>query len=111
VRPVVRTGLVPFVNRRVLGAVAGIVGAGGNAGAVAAGFLFRVESLSFQGSFLVLGITVTAASFVALSIRFRVEPRDAEPAAVPGDSASEPAAARDPAALATGLAVAGRGSD
>ena len=33
--------VVPFVNKRALGAVAGIVGAGGNAGAVLAGFLFR----------------------------------------------------------------------
>jgi MFS transporter, NNP family, nitrate/nitrite transporter len=103
-------GLVPFVNRRVLGAVAGIVGAGGNAGAVAAGFLFRVESLSFQGSFLVLGFAVTAASFVALTIRFRTEPREAEVAALDADSA-QPAGADGRASLATGLAVAGRGSD
>ncbi|HOO82847.1 MAG TPA: MFS transporter, partial [Alphaproteobacteria bacterium] len=33
--------VVPFINRKALGAVAGIVGAGGNAGAVAAGFLFK----------------------------------------------------------------------
>jgi NNP family nitrate/nitrite transporter-like MFS transporter len=33
--------LVPFVNKRALGAVAGIVGAGGNLGAVLAGFLFK----------------------------------------------------------------------
>ena len=33
--------VVPFINRKALGSVAGIVGAGGNAGAVAAGFLFR----------------------------------------------------------------------
>ena len=36
--------VVPFINQKALGAVAGIVGAGGNAGAVAAGFLFRMES-------------------------------------------------------------------
>ena len=33
--------VVPFVNKKALGSVAGIVGAGGNAGAVAAGFLFK----------------------------------------------------------------------
>ena len=33
--------VVPFINRKALGSVAGIVGAGGNAGAVAAGFLFK----------------------------------------------------------------------
>ena len=38
--------VVPFVNRRALGAVAGIVGAGGNVGAVLAGFLFKTNSLT-----------------------------------------------------------------
>src|SRR3546814_1188655 len=33
--------LVPFVDRKALGGVAGIVGAGGNVGAVAAGFLMK----------------------------------------------------------------------
>ena len=34
--------VVPFVNKKALGSVSGIVGAGGNAGAVAAGFMFQV---------------------------------------------------------------------
>ena len=38
--------VVPFINKRALGSVAGIVGAGGNAGAVAAGFLFRGSTRS-----------------------------------------------------------------
>ena len=38
--------VVPFVNKKALGSVAGIVGAGGNMGAVAAGFLFRAEETS-----------------------------------------------------------------
>jgi NNP family nitrate/nitrite transporter-like MFS transporter len=37
---------VPFINKKALGAVAGIVGAGGNAGAVAAGFLFKNPALT-----------------------------------------------------------------
>ncbi len=49
-------GIVPFVNKKALGAVAGIVGAGGNAGAVAAGFLFRSESLSYQQGLFYLGV-------------------------------------------------------
>jgi NNP family nitrate/nitrite transporter-like MFS transporter len=63
-------GVVPFINKKALGAVAGIVGAGGNAGAVAAGFLFRSESLSYQQGLFYLGIAVVIASLCALSIRF-----------------------------------------
>jgi NNP family nitrate/nitrite transporter-like MFS transporter len=63
-------GVVPFINRKAMGAVAGIVGAGGNAGAVAAGFLFRSESLSYQQGLFYLGLTVIAASLFALAVRF-----------------------------------------
>ena len=42
--------VVPFINRKALGSVAGIVGAGGNAGAVMFGLLFRplfrIESMT-----------------------------------------------------------------
>ena len=50
--------------------VAGIVGAGGNAGAVAAGFLFRIESLSSEGALLVLGVGVAAVSGLTFEVRF-----------------------------------------
>ncbi|NIR28704.1 MAG: MFS transporter [Gammaproteobacteria bacterium] len=63
-------GLVPFINRNALGPVAGIVGAGGNAGAVAAGFLFRSESLSMPEGLLVLGLVVMGISGLALFVRF-----------------------------------------
>ena len=65
--------VVPFVNQRALGAVAGIVGAGGNAGAVAAGFLFRMESLSTEMALLYLGAVVTVASSLTLVVRFSPE--------------------------------------
>lgn len=73
-------GLVPFMNRKALGAVAGIVGAGGNAGAVAAGFLFKAESISYQQGLFYLGIAVVLASFCTLLVRFSektVEEEDA----------------------------------
>ena len=54
--------IVPFVNKRALGAVAGIVGAGGNVGAVGAGFLFRMESLQTEQALLLLGVCVIAVS-------------------------------------------------
>ncbi|MHB0777652.1 MFS transporter [Halomonas sp. WWR20] len=63
-------GVVPFINKKALGAVAGIVGAGGNAGAVAAGFLFRSESLTYQQGLFYLGVAVLLASFCALLVRF-----------------------------------------
>ncbi len=63
-------GLVPFINRRALGPVAGIVGAGGNAGAVAAGFLFRSESLETPEAFFILGIVVTLCSLLTIFVSF-----------------------------------------
>jgi NNP family nitrate/nitrite transporter-like MFS transporter len=65
--------VVPFVNKKALGSVAGIVGAGGNAGAVAAGFLFKSEGLSWSTGLLILGVIVTACSFSALLVRFSPE--------------------------------------
>ncbi len=61
--------VVPFVNRKALGAVAGIVGAGGNAGAVAAGFLFK-GGLPWPTVFLILGALVMVCSFAAFTVRF-----------------------------------------
>ena len=64
--------IVPFVNKKALGSVAGIVGAGGNAGAVAAGFLFK-SSLAWPTALLILGGLVTVASLLAFLIRFSPE--------------------------------------
>src|SRR6185436_7414411 len=54
--------IVPFVNKRALGAVAGIVGAGGNVGAVAAGFLFKTSSITWPQALTILGVLVLASS-------------------------------------------------
>ncbi|MDE2937547.1 MAG: MFS transporter [Chloroflexota bacterium] len=69
--------VVPFINRKALGSVAGIVGAGGNAGAVAAGFLFRMESLTFGDALLLIGIVVVALAPLAILVRFSPQ-REAE---------------------------------
>ena len=71
-------GIVPFINRKALGAVAGIVGAGGNAGAVAAGFLFRAESITTQQALLFLGGMAVVASFATVLVRFSPAVQDAE---------------------------------
>lgn len=62
--------VVPFVNLRALGAVAGIVGAGGNCAAVLAGFLFKTDRLTWPQAFLILGVLVAASSSLALLVRF-----------------------------------------
>ncbi len=62
--------VVPFINRHALGSVSGIVGAGGNAGAVAAGFLFKAESVAWPTALFLLGVVVTFCSFAALAVRF-----------------------------------------
>ncbi len=62
--------IVPFVNKRALGAVAGIVGAGGNVGAVAAGFLFKTRSLTWPQALMVLAVLVFASGSLAFLVRF-----------------------------------------
>jgi NNP family nitrate/nitrite transporter-like MFS transporter len=62
--------IVPFVNKKALGAVAGIVGAGGNAGAVLAGFLFKTSSLTYSDAFLILGVAILLCAPLAFALRF-----------------------------------------
>jgi NNP family nitrate/nitrite transporter-like MFS transporter len=62
--------VVPFVNKRALGAVAGIVGAGGNVGAVLAAFLFKTASLTWPQALLYTGAFVTVVSALAVIVRF-----------------------------------------
>lgn len=69
--------VVPFINKKSLGAVAGVVGAGGNAGAVAAGFLFK-GSIDWSEAFLIIGMVVTVASFLAFFVRFSTRQEDEE---------------------------------
>lgn len=64
--------VVPFVNKKALGVVSGIVGAGGNFGAVMAGFLFKSESLPYSQALFYLGIAVTAISFLAYLIKLPI---------------------------------------
>jgi NNP family nitrate/nitrite transporter-like MFS transporter len=75
--------VVPFVNRRALGSVFGIVGAGGNAGAVLSGLLFKSDGLSWPTAFLVLGAAVTLGSFSSLFITEQAEALSTAPAAAP----------------------------
>jgi NNP family nitrate/nitrite transporter-like MFS transporter len=62
--------VVPFINPNGVGAVAGIVGAGGNVGGVLAGFLFRGNGTSTQSALLVLGGAVLGSAALAALVRF-----------------------------------------
>ncbi|MES2118075.1 MAG: MFS transporter [Pseudomonadota bacterium] len=64
--------LVPFVDKRALGGVAGIIGAGGNVGAVAAGFLMKGLG-NTQQTLGVLGVAVGISALCALAARFSRE--------------------------------------
>eukprot|EP01042_Synura_sphagnicola_P021742 gene21742-27664_t len=58
--------LVPFIDRRALGGVAGIIGAGGNVGAVLAGFLFKGLG-DTQQTLSVLGVLVAVSALCAIA--------------------------------------------
>lgn len=62
--------VVPFIKPNGVGAVAGIVGAGGNVGAVMAGMLFRGNSQSTQTGLLWLGGAVLVSAALAAVVRF-----------------------------------------
>jgi NNP family nitrate/nitrite transporter-like MFS transporter len=80
--------VVPFINQKAMGAVSGIVGAGGNVGAVLAGFLFTSETISYRESLFTIGIAVTIVSFISLALSFS---KHASPDAVHVETKPKPA--------------------
>ncbi len=69
--------LVPFIDRKCLGGVCGIIGAGGNIGGVAAGFLLRGTG-NIQFCFEILGIAAVVCACGAAVIRFSVKHKQEE---------------------------------
>jgi len=59
-------GIVPYVDPPATGAIAGIIGAGGNTGAVCFGLGFR--QLSYQKAFWIMGCTIIGSSVLSLGI-------------------------------------------
>jgi MFS transporter, NNP family, nitrate/nitrite transporter len=57
--------VVPFINKNAIGTVSGIVGAGGNVGAVLAGLLFTSEDLNYRDSLFIIGIAVVVVSVIS----------------------------------------------
>jgi NNP family nitrate/nitrite transporter-like MFS transporter len=68
--------VVPFVNRDALGGVVGLVAAGGNTGAVAAGFLFRNNDLPWSDALSILGLAAILAALPVLGMyaRYKEQP-------------------------------------
>jgi MFS transporter, NNP family, nitrate/nitrite transporter len=59
--------IVPFINPKAVGSIAGIVGAGGNVGAMLIGFLFK--SMPYSTAFLYLGGCVFATGVIVMVVR------------------------------------------
>jgi len=74
-------GIVPFVNEKNVGLVSGIVGAGGNLGGMAFGFLFKSETISYIEAFRYIGFVVMIISVIVFITRFRREAQVAPEAA------------------------------
>lgn len=62
--------IVPFVNQQAIGSVSGIVGAGGNLGAMLVGFLFKSASISYSTAFLYIGVGVAGIGGTVLLVRW-----------------------------------------
>ena len=59
-------GIVPYINPPVTGSIAGIVGAGGNTGAVCFGLGFR--NLETKPAFILMGACIIASGFLSLFV-------------------------------------------
>lgn len=69
--------LTPFIDRKALGGVSGLIGAGGNIGAVAAGFLNKATDTP-QQTLWMLGLIVLGISACSLAVRFSMTHKSAE---------------------------------
>ena len=72
--------LVPFIAPKALGGVAGSVGAGGNVGALAAGFLMKGTG-DIKQTLTILSGLVLVASVCAIAARFTATSANTAPAA------------------------------
>lgn len=63
--------IVPFVNKKAMGTISGIVGAGGNVGAVLAGFVFKTENITYQEGLWYVGIGVIVVGMLAFLLKFK----------------------------------------
>jgi len=67
-------GIVPFINTDNMGVVSGVVGAGGNIGAMLIGFLFKSEHLTYADAFQYIGIGVVFVGLLVVVTKFQANP-------------------------------------
>ena len=105
--------VVPFINKKAIGAVSGIVGAGGNVGAFLAAFLLKSKSAlaekiaitanqglgedimnsaqsaaaasAVSSGYFIIGFIVIITGFVALAIKFSPEDEKDNSTVIPND--------------------------
>jgi len=70
--------IVPFVNKDAVGSVAGIVGAGGNLGAMLVGFLFKSKNISYADAFFYIGIGVAVIGTLMAVTKFQKKENNVE---------------------------------
>jgi len=63
-------GIVPFVNEKNVGLISGVVGAGGNVGGMAFGFLFKSDTITYVEAFQYIGYIIIIASIIILLTKF-----------------------------------------
>ena len=62
-------GIVPYVDPPATGSISGIVGAGGNSGAVGFGMGFR--QLDYGPAFTIMGVSIVASAFLSVLINIK----------------------------------------
>lgn len=65
--------LTPFINSKNVGLVAGIVGAGGNIGGMAMGFLFKAENITYADAFQYIGIFAVIVGLIVAVTKFEIK--------------------------------------
>ena len=63
--------IVPFIDQNNIGTISGIVGAGGNIGAMLVAFLFKSEHLSYADAFLYIGLGVVFVGILVFTTKFQ----------------------------------------
>jgi NNP family nitrate/nitrite transporter-like MFS transporter len=70
--------IVPFVNEKNVGLVAGVVGAGGNVGGMLFGFLFKSQNITYVEAFKYIGFAVIGVAAIISVTNFYKQRAQAE---------------------------------